>query len=69
MNLKFVVVDELPENCEKCDFERFDGNVGCFCAITNECLYKINHLDHNKRHSTCPLITDCELEHDTKDLF
>ncbi len=58
MNLKCVIVDELPDKCQNCDFERFDGNTGSYCVITNEYLYNIDHIDHNKRHPTCPLKPD-----------
>lgn len=60
MKINAVIVDELPESCEKCDLERYSGNMGSFCAVTNKYLYSTDHLDHTKRHPDCPLIPDLE---------
>ena len=55
MNIKKIVVDELPSHCEDC---------GIFNDLTNECSFLEMYVSdsHKRRHEMCPLETEevCE---------
>lgn len=68
MDVKQIIVDELPENCIECEFSQGIIPENLFCIIANE---KIKCNPCNKRPSWCPLEVEqvCEWTEDKEGCF
>lgn len=58
MWVKCVIVDELPETCDRCDICREDSDGDDYCILIDDSLrwFDCKH----KRHPECPLVPDME---------